>query len=368
MTSKAKTKNGMAELADVILGLQSKGVKPSDIKRMVSAMSPAGAAALVAKHNRSNPNSQWSLLKKDPNGGDTLDNMVDKNNDGIPDVIVVNKDGNPMIVNGYTTTKSKWADDLVYYNAFPTRSARKAERLRHLDENGQPVKSYGRDDYIRDQKGVRYFTYDDVTRPEQLQYLGRVTESHPERLPQWYAATHKAPRSQSAYDMYKKYIFGPAFDDAIARVEESSGQNIPGTQKMLLHSKLCGSTWNDQVRRELDPNHQLSQTDFDKLRKRKTVKPRLEQLVQTLAGGFKDNVNTHSYDNLVDLLVNGIQRLLNLPANAIGGNELHIAPLFGGVSGYGRPEPINQEFYDGLAEMHANDAPDVDESDFLDGN
>ena len=365
MTAKGKTKNGMAQLADVVLGLQAQGVKPSDIKRMVSAMSPEGAAALVAKHNRLNPNSQWRLLKKDPNGQDTLDNMVDKNNDGIPDVIVVNKDGNPLIVNGYTTTKSKWADDLVYYNAFPTRSARKAERLRHLDGNGQPVKSYGRDDYIRDQKGIRYVTYDDIANPEQLQYLGRVAESHPERLPQWYAAKHKAPRAQSAYDMYKKYIFGPAFDDAIAHIEEASGQDIPGTQKMQLHSKLCGSTWNDQVRKTLDPNNQLSKEEFDKLRKRKAVKPQLEQLVRTLAGGFKDNVNTHSYDGLVALLVDGIQKIISRPVV----RDVNYAPLLGGVSGYA-PAPINQEFYNGLAdqlaEVHANDAPEPDDADFLD--
>ena len=323
MTAKARTKNGMAQLASVVLGLQAQGIAPSDIKRMVSAMSPQGAANIVNNHNQSNPNSQWRLLKRDPNGPDTIDNMVDKNDDGIPDVIVVNKDGNPMIVNGYTTTKSKWADDLTYYSALPTKDARKAERLRHLDSNGQPVKIYGRNEYIRDQKGVKYFTYDDVTRPELLSQLGTVVESHPERLPQFYRTTQRAPRSQSAYGMYKKYVFGPAFEDAIAQVEEVIDRDITGKEKMLYHSKLCGVTWKDQVKRQLDPRNQLTPAELDKLKKRKAVKPQLEQLVRELVGGFKDNTNTHSYDNFVQILIRGIQSLLDVPANTIGSNVAH---------------------------------------------
>lgn len=309
MTARGKSKNGMNKLADIILDLQGRGVGASDIKRMINAISPQGAATLVAKHNQTNPRSPWKLLKKDPNGPDTIDNMVDKNNDGVPDVIVVNKDDNPLIVNGYTTTKSRWADDLVYYNAFPTRAARKAERLRHLDGDGNPVKSYGRDDYIRDRKGVRYFTYDDVQHPNQLASLGSVVESHPENFPDWYKQKVKAPRSQSAYDMYKKYVFGPAFDDAIAHVEEATGNEIPGRTKLLYHSKLCGSVWQEQLRQRFDPNHRLSKEEFDKLKRKKSSKPLQEQLVRELVGGFKDNVNTHSYDNLVHLLINQIVRL-----------------------------------------------------------
>lgn len=46
----------------------------------------------------SNSNNQWSLLKKNPQGQDTLDKMID---------IVVNKDNNPLIFNGYTSTQTK---------------------------------------------------------------------------------------------------------------------------------------------------------------------------------------------------------------------------------------------------------------------
>ncbi|KAK8892835.1 hypothetical protein M9Y10_030085 [Tritrichomonas musculus] len=302
MTAKARTKNGMAQLADVVLGLQAKGIAPSDIKRMVSAMSPEGAANIVNKHNEANPKSQWRLLKKDPSGPDTIDNMVDKNDDGIPDVIVVNKDDQPLIVNGYTTTKSKWADDLTYYGTFPTREARKAERLRHLDANNQPVKKYGRDDYIRDQIGVKYFTYEDVTRDELIPQIGTVVESHPERLPQFYRTPQRAPRPQSAYEMYKKNVFNSAFNDAVAPIEDVIRRNIPGKLKMLLYSKLCGATWQHLIKQKFDPENNLSPEELNKIKKRKAAKSQLDEMVKEEVYKFRHNTENHSYDNFVKYL------------------------------------------------------------------
>ncbi|KAK8897305.1 hypothetical protein M9Y10_015246 [Tritrichomonas musculus] len=62
MTAKTRTKNGMAQLADVVLGLQALGIAQSNIKRVVSTMFPQGAANIANKHNGSNPYSQWRLL------------------------------------------------------------------------------------------------------------------------------------------------------------------------------------------------------------------------------------------------------------------------------------------------------------------
>lgn len=53
---------------------------------------------IVVQNNQSNPNNQWSLLKKNPQSQDTLDKMIG---------IVVNKDNDPLIVNGYTSTQTK---------------------------------------------------------------------------------------------------------------------------------------------------------------------------------------------------------------------------------------------------------------------
>lgn len=134
MTRRGRSKPGMNELATIVLDMQR------DIKRMKSVIAPQSAAQLVAKHNATNPRSPWKLLKVDANGPDTIDNMRYLNNDGIPDVVITNKDDNPIIVNGYTTKQGRWPDDLMFYNAFPTREARRQERER------LGVDKFGRDE------------------------------------------------------------------------------------------------------------------------------------------------------------------------------------------------------------------------------
>ena len=100
MTSKGKT--GMKELMDIVLGLKQ------DVKRMNSLISPQGAQSLVEKNNNSNPNSKWALKRLEVNGPAVLNNMPDINNDGVPDVIIVDKNGNPVYSNGYTTVKKNY--------------------------------------------------------------------------------------------------------------------------------------------------------------------------------------------------------------------------------------------------------------------
>lgn len=65
---------------------------------MSNAIPKEGSPRIVVQHNQSNSNNQWSLLKKNPQGQDTLDKMIG---------IVVNKDNNPLIVNRYTSTQTK---------------------------------------------------------------------------------------------------------------------------------------------------------------------------------------------------------------------------------------------------------------------
>lgn len=65
---------------------------------MSNAIPTEGSPPIVVQHNQSNSNNQWSLLKKNPQGQDTLDKMIS---------IVVNKDNNPLIVDGYTSTQTK---------------------------------------------------------------------------------------------------------------------------------------------------------------------------------------------------------------------------------------------------------------------
>lgn len=145
----------MRDLANVVLDLKT------DMKRMSKQKSPQGATRIVAQHNQLNPNDQWSLLKKNPQCPDTLDNMIDKNNDGIPDVIVVNKDNNRLIFYGYTTTQTNWPEDVLYHHVYPDKPSRTAYKQ-------QTCKSINKGNFFKEIQGVRNITYDDDTRPEQL--------------------------------------------------------------------------------------------------------------------------------------------------------------------------------------------------------
>lgn len=107
----------MKELMNVVLGLKQ------DVKRMTSIISPQGAERFVSKHNQLNPNSSWTLMKRDPNEAATLDSMPDINNDGVHNVIICDKCGNPVYSNGYTTILSEWPNTLAYHSAYPDRAS-----------------------------------------------------------------------------------------------------------------------------------------------------------------------------------------------------------------------------------------------------
>ena len=138
----------MNSLMNIVLDIKR------DVKRVKSAIAPQNAEAMIQKHNQSSPNSPWYLNKRDPNGPAVLANLTDVNGDDIPDVIVYDKRGNPLIVNGWTTKKSEWADDLVYNTALPTRAARAQVRNQrgksHVDAHGNEVKVYSKRDFLRD--------------------------------------------------------------------------------------------------------------------------------------------------------------------------------------------------------------------------
>lgn len=121
-----ESKNGMDSLMNIVLNIKR------DVKRVSKSITPQTAAEMIQQHNQKTPNAPWYLNKRNPNGPNTVDNLTDVNGDSIPDVVVYDKKGYPLFVNGWTTKKSEWADDLVYNSALPTRENRK--RIR--DERG----------------------------------------------------------------------------------------------------------------------------------------------------------------------------------------------------------------------------------------
>lgn len=223
-----RSKRGMFDLAKVILDSYS------DIKRIKQAMSVPGAVQLINDHNLKNPNQQWKLLKKDPQGPDNLNNMRDYNNDGVPDIIIANQHDSPLFVNGYTTKPTNWPNDALYYDAFPTKEARRAIRNERgvpiltrdgqplLNSRGEPIKRYSKKQAVKDLLNPQYYKPLDAESPEQVGTFKGFVEG----IPQWYldAGTNKnysriknREKRMSPYDIFREFIFKYAYDESIIR-------------------------------------------------------------------------------------------------------------------------------------------------------
>ena len=218
------TKSGMNELKTIVLDMYK------DIKRVSNAIAPQSAARMIEKHNRKNPDAPWRLFKKNPEGPDDMDNMGDLNEDGIPDVVVLNHRNQPIFINGYTTRRSKWPDDLLYHYGMSTMSPEEKKAYLQangrqlyngdgtpiVDSKGNPVKVLSKKDYLKNIKGFEYYNMEDAPNPSDV---GTI-KSWNETLPLWYQSASESkhykvtdPRKrQSAYKRFQTYVFKPLFD------------------------------------------------------------------------------------------------------------------------------------------------------------
>lgn len=130
----------------------------------------------------------------DPPGGATIDNMPDINKDGVPDVIIQDKNNNPVYVNGYATVQSDWPNALLYHVTYPDRAF-------HAEYKQQQGKSITKHDFINNVLSVTHFGYDDDTFLELLRQIGTVTGYNIHRTPQWYQNELIDPKS--GYQMKK---------------------------------------------------------------------------------------------------------------------------------------------------------------------
>lgn len=365
----AEKKPGMDALMNIVLDIKR------DVKRVKSAIAPQNAEAMIQKHNQSSPNSPWYLNKRDPNGPAVLANLTDVNGDDIPDVIVYDKRGNPLIVNGWTTKKSEWADDLVYNTALPTRAARAQVRNQRgksrIDANGNEVKVYSKRDFLRDQFNPQYFTYDDATSQDLVANVGEVrldTSYYDQHFPFYQDAvnnkryTSTTPKSLSAYSIFKKYLFQPCFDDAAAIVETSIGRKLTGPEKLKFIGKISSAVWNQSVQSAIDPRNTLSKKDFDRYKRSDNGKAAIMNMVRDMISSFKDNTNTHAYDGLVDYITNEMNSTLG-GVRVVGANpgEYVMGPSeFTTSAPPPPPAPFSDEEIDARLAQQANEETPVD--------
>ncbi len=97
---------GIPELMTVILDMQR------DIRKISEAQSIEGAEQVAARWGKGH-NAQ----------------VGDINDDGIPDVVIYDEHGNPVVVNGYTTTQSNHPVRYQYFKANPTKEDRRANPM-----------------------------------------------------------------------------------------------------------------------------------------------------------------------------------------------------------------------------------------------
>lgn len=312
--------SGMNELKTLVLDMYK------DIKRVSNAIAPQSAAKMVRKHNEINPDAPWRLYKVDPEGPDDITNMGDLNEDGIPDVVVLNSKNQPVFINGYTTRRSKWPDDLLYHSGIAglSKEEKKAYLQAHgrqlyngdgspiVDSEGNPVKTLSKKDYLRDMRGFKYYDINDAPSPADV---GTI-RSWNEDLPLWYQEASNSKHYKvtdptkrlSAYKRYQSYVFKPLFDNAVRRLAAEDHRELTGAEKMQLFGKIAAGFWNENTNQIIDPDGSMNEDQRKKARKSKEAKESFDEYVNNTLNliktqpGFSDRYQNEIYTALKSVL------------------------------------------------------------------
>ncbi len=318
-THATRSRAGMNDLANIVLNMYR------DIKRVTDAIAPQSAAELIRKHNEKSPDHPWYLLKTDPNGPDVIENCGDLNKDGVPDVVVMDSNNNPVFVNGYTTKRSNWPNDALYYSTLPTKEDRKQAKRDHgrqllnesgepiLNSKGEPIYIYSKKDFLDEYKGIEYQSPNNT---DDMSSVGNIISTNSQNLPGWYLAAadkykYTEPKRLSAFKRYQTYIFKQLFSDACDRLEDIDHITLTGQQKMMLFAKLSSAYWTSNTNRIINPGNNLSAKDIAKLRKNNDIKQLFDNYVNDILTNLRNTPGY--YDSYLDNVYNDLKRLTSTP-------------------------------------------------------
>ena len=267
---------GMNQLANIVLNLQR------DVQRVKKAISPKGAEEIVIKHNtKASPNARWFLNKKNQDQPASLTNLTDVNNDGIPDVVILNSKNQPLYVNGYTTSASNHPLDLAYYNQYPSRADRK----------DHPLNAFKKELYAA--------TYDDNN--DDFTKRGDLLSFHPkvEYLEGYNLDKFHIPQPRprlSSFNRFKKYVVSPLISDVLDAL------NIPPNNKLSATSIASSTVWKELVLKPIYEKYGV-QNDKQAAKIKKKAALEIDNRVNEILANLN---NKDTVDSIQILLANAL--------------------------------------------------------------
>lgn len=242
-------KLGMDELTNIVLSMNQ------DIRQIREAQSLQGAKNWVAKHGP----ELYTVSDADING------------DSIPDIIVKNKAGKNVIVNGYTTADSTFPYRYAYYTAYPTEDERKL---------------------AREESGITYRSFiNDMYRPQYDEYRMKLQAGNPfgssvgtdfeKKIAKSGYEKVIRPHNRSPYQAYVSEVVKPIYD-VIKQINVILGLKTKST----LLTTIAADVWNQTILIPAmvyvygDEIGNVSEAEWKKLRNRKEVKNAIMRYVK----------------------------------------------------------------------------------------
>ncbi len=223
----------------------------------------------------------------------------DWNEDGIEDIVIFDGNGNPVVVNGYATTPSKWVERNKYYETSTIgdngkRESRTAWRRRILNPQ-----------YTDPNDPTRLVGYNPPA------WVQNVIDSNKEHNTHWKVPQ---PKDRSVYKVFQEEILKPMWDSMAGKgqVEKKSYLTacayvwntwiLPINLLMTFGERGLNLHINMMLRGKLNP---VDTEIYEQLKKHDTTKSNIANCVQRIYTLSMKDVHDPLFDKIEDALIRG---------------------------------------------------------------
>ena len=258
----------MAELTKIVLDMNQ------DIKQIKDAQSVVGAKKWIAKNG---PNL-YHLHEED------------LNDDGIPDIVIKDRNENNVIVNGYTTGESTYPYRYSYYSKYPTAADRKEARAdgmtfrEHIKNMYEPQYDEFGWHLLRDEHGPQW------ANQEGTEFEAKMKNSGYTKIIQ--------PKDKTPYQAFISGVIRPLYF-AIKLISEIIGIKVDSS----LLTKTAADIWNQTIAYPAmvfvygEGVINVEDSEWKKLRNKKEVKNAIKSYIEYYLGEVR-----HIFE-LIDVFV-----------------------------------------------------------------